>query len=53
MSKEFSAAEINMMPKSARPINCAQLTAQQISDKYSARCKRVGKTAKNRGRKSS
>lgn len=48
--RELTPAEINKLPRSGRPINCAELTAEQIAVKYADR-RRVGKTAKDRRRK--
>ena len=41
---------IKMMPKSAQPINCKDLSAEQVSRKYTDRVRR-GKTAKAHGRR--
>lgn len=38
--KNYSAQEINMMPKSARPINVEPLTPDEMARKYADRVRR-------------
>lgn len=47
---DFTAAEINAMPKSARPIGRRKVSEAEKRTLY-ARCVRHGKTARERGRK--
>lgn len=48
--KEYTAAEINMMAKSARPISFDPLNDKEMATKYADR-KRTGKTAKDHRKK--
>lgn len=48
--KEYTAAQINAMPKSARPINVEPITEKSMLAKYADR-KRTGKTAKDKARR--
>jgi len=47
---DFTAAQINAMPRSARPIGVRKLTDAEMHTKYADRV-RHGKTAKSRARK--
>lgn len=38
--KELTAAEINMLPKSARPINVEPLSPSEMAKKYADRVRR-------------
>lgn len=48
--KEYSSAEINMMPKTARPINVAPMNEKDMTNKYADR-KRTGKTKRDQEKK--
>ncbi len=48
--KEYSAAEINMMQRSAKPINFSPLNEKEMAIKYADR-KRNGKTKKDMEKK--
>lgn len=47
---DFTPAEINAMPKSARPIGIRQMSEKEILIKYADRI-RHGKTARDRARR--
>lgn len=45
--KEYTAAEINAMPKAARPIGVEEISEQDFIKKYADRVRR-GKTARKK-----
>lgn len=48
--KQFTAQQINMMPKSARPIGVEPLSEKEFREKYADRV-RKGKTARDHSKK--
>lgn len=46
----MTAAELNALPKSARPIGYSELTPEQIAKKYAEK-KRINKTKKDKAKR--